>query len=111
MPVRSKGSVGLAWRLMGWMLLGVAMPVGGQEVAPYRVLDLGPGAALGINDFGVVVGQTLVRDSANRLVARPVLWENGQRMSLLLNAGILSATASNINNAGVIVGWGQRTQS
>ncbi|MFJ9924207.1 hypothetical protein ACIRSF_33510 [Streptomyces rubiginosohelvolus] len=71
------------------------------------VTDLGvlPGfdvsGAFGINDKGVVVGQSGVTDR----VGRPVRWDpDGTLTELALPAGTRSGTANAVNHAGAVVG-------
>jgi probable HAF family extracellular repeat protein len=71
----------------------------------YDVVDLGTlggtwSAALGVNDGGVVVGES--QDAAGRTHA--FIWSNGVMTQLLAQPWITNSSAAAINNAGAVVG-------
>ena len=63
------------------------------------------GNALGLNDFGVVVGVSLTRTGAATFGAEHALvWQNGKATLLSPLAGDIGADADAINDAGLIAG-------
>jgi probable HAF family extracellular repeat protein len=65
--------------------------------------SLGNGGADGINDAGLIVGQSILTEGTDTLV-RSTLWLDGLPIDLA-DGTALSSGAADINNPGVIVTW------
>lgn len=98
----SASDVNSAGQIVGWSVLPGNM--GGVHAVLWNggiATDLGLGYALSINDRGQVVGQSF--EDAASSSGRATLWSAGTRIDLGTLGGSAS-TATDINNAGQIVG-------
>ncbi len=88
----------------GVVALGVLAPASPASAAAPRLVDLGPGDALALNDHDVVVGYS--RDGEPPYATHAVKWDrdgHGARLALP-PGGDISSTAVAVNDAGLIAG-------
>lgn len=79
-------------------VLAAVLPEAAWTQTQYMVTDLGPGSANGINDNGDIVGDSTA-------LAGPTIWRFGIFPTRL--PGSLSARATAVNSAGIVVGYEQ----